>query len=223
MPAKKTFLIITLARNEESTITNILKKSLEYGDVLLINDASVDNTLKLAKKLPVTIISNVVSKGYSNCKRLGLNYAIKKNYQKIILIDSDGEHSPDLIKKFIQNFKNPINVIFGKRKINRFSEKIICKYYKIIYGVSDILCGMIALKTSKIKKELLFSTKDDLGMEIILDILRNKNKFTEINVFGKERIKNSRIYVNFYSKFKYLKIIFSSIINDILFILKKWL
>ena len=59
-------------------------------------------------------------------------------------------------------------------------------------------------------------------MEIILDILRNKNKFTEINVFGKERIKNSRIYVNFYSKFKYLKIIFSSIINDILFILKKW-
>ena len=102
MPAKKTFLIITLARNEESTITNILKKSLEYGDVLLINDASVDNTLKLAKKLPVTIISNVVSKGYSNCKRLGLIYAIKKNYQKIILIDSDGEHSPDLIKKFIQ-------------------------------------------------------------------------------------------------------------------------
>ena len=49
MPAKKPFLIITLARNEESTITNILKKSLEYGDVLLINDASVDNTLKLAK------------------------------------------------------------------------------------------------------------------------------------------------------------------------------
>ena len=57
-------------------------------------------------------------------------------------------------------------------------------------------------------------------MEIILDIL-NKNKFTEINVFGKERIKNSRIYVNFYSKFKYLKIIFSSISNDILFYFKK--
>ena len=41
MPAKKPFLIITLAKNEESTITNILKKSLEYGDVLLINDAQL--------------------------------------------------------------------------------------------------------------------------------------------------------------------------------------
>ena len=177
------------------------KKTSQINEFYCSSDS--EEILKLAKKLPVTIISNVVSKGYSNCKRLGLIYAIKKNYQKIILIDSDGEHSPDLIKKFIQNFKNPINIIFGKRKINRFSEKIICKYYKIIYGVSDILCGMIALKTSKIKKELLFSSKDDLGMEIILDILRKKNKFTEINVFGKERIKNSRIYVNFYSKFKY--------------------
>ena len=81
---------------------------------------------------------------------------------------------------------------------------------------------MMALKTSLIKRELLNSKKDDLGMEIVLDILRNKNKFTEINVFGKERIKNSRIYVNFYSKFKYLKIIFSSLGNDILFIIKKW-
>ena len=222
MPTKKTFLIITLARNEESTISHILKKSIKYGDVLVINDASVDNTLKLAKKLPVKIISNTTPQGYSNCKRLGLGYAIENNYENIILIDSDGEHSPDLIKIFIQNFKNPINVIFGRRKISRFSEKVICKYYKIIYGVSDIFCGMMALKTSLIKRELLNSKKDDLGMEIVLDILRNKNKFTEINVFGKERIKNSRIYVNFYSKFKYLKIIFSSLGNDILFIIKKW-
>ena len=103
-----------------------------------------------------------------------------------------------------------------------FSDKIICRYYKIIYGVSDILCGMIAIKTSKIKSELLDSQEDDLGMEIILDILRNKNKFTEINVFGKERLDNSRIYLNFYSKFKYLKIIFNSLIRDVLFIIKTW-
>ena len=222
MPTKKKNLIITPARNEESTISNVLKQSLKYGDVLVVNDASDDNTLYIAKKFPVKIISNATPQGYSNSKRLGINYAIRRNYENVILIDADGEHSPVLIKKFIENLKSPISIIFGRRQIKRFSEKIICRYYKIIYGVSDILCGMIAIKTSKIKSELLDSQEDDLGMEIILDNLRNKNKFTEINVFGKERLDNSRIYLNFYSKFKYLKIIFNSLIRDVLFIIKTW-
>lgn len=222
MPTKKKNLIITPARNEESTISNVLKQSLKYGDVLVVNDASDDNTLYIAKKFPVKIISNATPQGYSNSKRLGINYAIRRNYENVILIDADGEHSPVLIKKFIENLKSPISIIFGRRQIKRFSEKIICRYYKIIYGVSDILCGMIAIKTSKINSELLDSQEDDLGMEIILDILRNKNKFTEINVFGKERLDNSRIYLNFYSKFKYLKIIFNSLIRDVLFIIKTW-
>ena len=176
MAINKKILIITLARNEESTISWILKKSLKYGDVLVVNDGSVDNTLKLAKEFPVRIISNNTPLGYSNSKRVGLNYALKNKYKNIILIDSDGEHSPNLIEEFIKNLKDPVSIIFGKRKIKRFSEKIICNYYKIIYGVSDVLCGMIAIKTEEIQKELLNSKKDDLGMEIILNVLRKKKK-----------------------------------------------
>ena len=222
MPSKKSVLIITLARNEELTISFILKKSLKFGDVLVINDASDDNTLKIAKKLPVKVITNNTPLGYSNCKRLGLAYALEKKYQNIVMIDSDGEHSPDLIKNFIKNLKEPTKIVFGKRKIKRFTEKIICKYYQIIYGVTDILCGMVAINTKEIKKEFLNSSDDDLGMKIILNILRKKKKFTEINVFGKQRIDNSRIYTSFYRRFKYLKIIFSSLGSDIMFSIKKW-
>ena len=59
-------------------------------------------------------------------------------------------------------------------------------------------------------------------MEIILNVLRKKKKFTQIDVFGKKRVDNSRIYINFYSEFKYLKLIFSSLGDDLLFTIKKW-
>ena len=55
MQKKKSFLIITFARNEEETISEIMTKSLNYGNVLVINDSSTDNTLNLIKKFDVKV------------------------------------------------------------------------------------------------------------------------------------------------------------------------
>ena len=72
-------MIITLARNEELTISKILKESVKFSDVLVVNDASEDNTLNLIKKFPVKVITNKKPQGYSNSQRIGLKYALKKN------------------------------------------------------------------------------------------------------------------------------------------------
>ena len=56
--------IIIPALNEEKSLGAIIKSSLIYGDVLVVNDASDDNTLKVSLKGGATVINNRVNLGY---------------------------------------------------------------------------------------------------------------------------------------------------------------
>ena len=46
----KELLIIIPALNEEKTIKKIIQKTKIFGDVLVVNDGSIDETKKIAKK-----------------------------------------------------------------------------------------------------------------------------------------------------------------------------
>ena len=44
-------LIVIPAKNEDTTIAEVIRGSLRYGDVLVVDDYSTDDTLALSLKL----------------------------------------------------------------------------------------------------------------------------------------------------------------------------
>ena len=68
--------IIIPAFNEEKTISNIVKKSKKYGKVLVINDASNDRTMLLAKKNGAKVFNNDKNLGYCYSINLGIKMMI---------------------------------------------------------------------------------------------------------------------------------------------------
>lgn len=80
-----------------------LKEIKEMDEIVIVNDGSTDDTLKIIKNLDAKIIS------YD--KNMGKGYAIKRaikeiNYNKLILLDGDlGETSRE-VKKMIDGMKN---------------------------------------------------------------------------------------------------------------------
>ena len=46
------------AKDEEQTIEQILNDIIHIGNIILINDASIDNTYKIASKYDIKIINN---------------------------------------------------------------------------------------------------------------------------------------------------------------------
>lgn len=90
-------LILIPAYNEEESIGALLDKLRDagvaaYADVLVINDASADNTSRIARRYPVTVIDNIFNLGYGSGLQLGYKYAVIKGYRYVIQIDADGQH-----------------------------------------------------------------------------------------------------------------------------------
>ena len=95
--AKKELLIIIPAYNEANNITKLLEKLespeiAEIADVLIMNDASSDDTNWIVKARNHTIVTHVFNLGYGSALQLGYKYAIRRGYEYVIQMDADGQH-----------------------------------------------------------------------------------------------------------------------------------
>lgn len=82
--------------NEEVGINKLLDGIIELKlndvyEILVVNDGSSDNSLEVIKKYPVKVYSHNVNKGYGAAIKTGIR---KAHGEKIIILDSDGQHDP---------------------------------------------------------------------------------------------------------------------------------
>ena len=105
-------LVIIPAYNEETTLPACLKELYERGvdkiaDILVINDASTDNTKKAAINGGAQCISLIYNLGYGNALQTGYKYASQMDYDYIIQMDSDGQHDPCNIETIFRELQTP--------------------------------------------------------------------------------------------------------------------
>ena len=74
-------------------------------DVLVMNDASSDNTNWLAKEYGCAVVTHVFNLGYGSGLQLGYKYAIRRGYSYVIQMDADGQHDVCNIPKIYQRLK----------------------------------------------------------------------------------------------------------------------
>lgn len=87
--SKKAVLIIIPAYNEEKNIVPLLEKLeqpeiTQFADILVVNDASQDETNHVTKKRNHTVITNVFNLGYGSGLQLGYKYAVRKGYTAML-------------------------------------------------------------------------------------------------------------------------------------------
>ncbi len=109
---KKDLLIIIPAYNEEDSIEDVLNslecpQIQEIADVLIMNDASSDNTSWIAKKRHYKVITHVFNLGYGSAIQLGYKYAVRRRYDYVIQMDADGQHDVCNIPRIYQELKTP--------------------------------------------------------------------------------------------------------------------
>ena len=143
--------VIIPAKNEEGNLQDTVKK-LNYilfknnvqHEIIVINDHSSDNTLKILNILKdniqeLKIINNTGKPGYGLTVRLGL-----ENYsgEIIAIMMADGSDSPkDLIKFYFKAIKSN-TCIFGSRFINGGHTK---DYPKLKYVLNRIFNNLVRL------------------------------------------------------------------------------
>ena len=94
---KKKLLIMIPAYNEEKNIGELLDQLKEpeiatVADVLIMDDASKDNTRRIVLDKQLEVVTHVFNLGYGSGLQVGYKYAVRNDYDYVIQMDADGQH-----------------------------------------------------------------------------------------------------------------------------------
>ena len=114
MPKRTDTLVVIPAYNEEQTIGEIIRRTLPYADVCVVNDASRDNTPNIASSFPeVTLINHAKNTHIPQTLKDGMQYGLSAGYDYIITMDAGLTHKPEELPRFLEC--PPCDLVLGVR------------------------------------------------------------------------------------------------------------
>lgn len=187
----KNIFIIIAAYNESKHISNVLKEiKKSYGNIIVVDDGSKDNTPEISKKERVIVLKHIVNLGKGAAMKTGCDYAIKNNADILVLVDADGQHEPKEIPEFLKKIKEK-DIVFGYRtfskkmpKILSFGNKFINFATKLLYGLNlkDTQCGYRAFTAQAYKKIRWRSLDYSMESEMIANTGKHHLKYAQVPI-----------------------------------------
>lgn len=213
---EKQCCVIIPTYNNCKTLKNVIDNVAVYtNNIIIVNDGSTDNTsLILNEYKNYTVYSLPENKGKGMAIRCGFTIAMEKGYKYAITIDSDGQHYPNEITKFIDVLDiNYPSIIIGKRNLSSESvpgksslgNKFSNFWFKIETGVKidDSQSGFRLYPLEKIKDIKILTTRYDFEIEVLV-----KSSWIGIDMISipisvyyppqKERVSHFRPFVDFF-------------------------
>jgi glycosyltransferase involved in cell wall biosynthesis len=198
-------ITIIPAYNEEKAIKDIVKCSMQYCDVMVVDDGSSDDTYNQAKNSGAEVIKHERNRGKGAAIKSGLNKALNDGYDAFILLDGDGQHDPANISLF-SSFIGEYGLIVGSRFINGnpenmpltriLSNKVTTMIIRYVtgYELTDSQNGFRAL-SKECARLFLDITYDDYvyESEMIYIAARNKIMLKEVAIPSKYGLEKSHI------------------------------
>lgn len=112
-------LIVVPAYNEEESLPKLLQEIRDEGyDAIVLDDASVDATAKVAAKVGVPVLSLAANLGIGGAVQTGFKYAVKNGYDIVVQIDGDGQHNPAWLESVVAPIRRgEADCVIGSRYV----------------------------------------------------------------------------------------------------------
>jgi glycosyltransferase involved in cell wall biosynthesis len=109
--------VVIAAYNEAPAIGRVLAELCQAPyRVVLVDDGSIDSTLKEARRFPVTILHHAVNLGQGAALQTGVTFALQDpSIQTIVTFDADGQHDPADIAHLEAALRQGFDVALGSR------------------------------------------------------------------------------------------------------------
>ncbi len=118
-------LIIVPTHNEAANIDTILDRimaSVPTADVMVIDDASTDDTRplvtrRIAEGQPIRLIERAEKRGLGDAYLHAFRLAIDAGYDAVVEIDADLSHDPAVLPTMLSLAEHGIHVVIGSRYV----------------------------------------------------------------------------------------------------------
>ncbi|MGD0410707.1 MAG: glycosyltransferase family 2 protein [Verrucomicrobiota bacterium] len=139
--------------NEAQTIAPLIHSVCRHiPNVVVVDDGSRDNTAKLAAKAGARVVSHPRNLGKGAAVKTGLTTAMRKGFDRALLMDGDGQHQAGDIPAFVQKaeatraalvignrMQDAMSIPWLRRQANRWMSWQISR--RVGENLPDTQCG----------------------------------------------------------------------------------
>jgi len=193
-------LLIIPAYNEAASLPALLTELKAYPnyDVVVVNDASNDDTAMVAQQYNVECLNLPINLGLAGGVQTGFLYGIKHDYDVCVQIDGDGQHMPSEIKHLLAKIEDGYDIVIGSRFLGKkhyeqsFFRSLGARYISFLIrlgsGVrlTDPTSGMRAF-ARPVFTEMALSTNERPEPDTMLAYARGGKTIVEVPVQMRER------------------------------------
>src|SRR3989344_5325813 len=116
--------IVIPCYNEEKKIKEVLERinNLKLDkNIIVVDDGSFDGSCSIMENnfKDVFLLKHKINLGKGAALKTGCEAAVKLGADIIVLMDADGQHSPEVIPEMVKKLETEnLDVVFGVREIN---------------------------------------------------------------------------------------------------------
>jgi glycosyltransferase involved in cell wall biosynthesis len=221
MTKKSKVIVILPAYNAEKTLEKTVGDISRdiVDEVILVDDASHDGTVDLARKLNLTVYTHDKNKGYGGNQKTCYKLALDKGADIVVMIHPDYQYDPKVIK-YLAGFieEGYADVMLGSRIRSRrealeggmprykyFSNRFLSFWENVFsgYNLSEWHTGMRAYKREVLEQIDFMNNSDDFvfDTEVLFQIVGKGYRIGDIPV--PVRYFKEASSINFKRSFKY--------------------
>lgn len=201
-PLKKMKVIAVLpAYNAEKTLARTVADIPRdvVDEILLVDDASKDGTVALAKKLGLTVYTHAKNKGYGANQKTCYEKALERGADVVVMCHPDYQYDPRTIPQLVEPIlRGEADAVFGSRMMKggaleggmplwkHNANVLLTAFENVMLGtyLTEYHSGFRAY-SAKILRTVRFEDNSDgfiFDTEIIVQILLHRFKITEIPI-----------------------------------------
>jgi len=215
--------------NEEESIEQVVNdyKNQQFVQIILVIDNnSDDNTVKIAERSGAVVIKKNENKGYAHSYIMGLREGLKTDANMFLTSESDGTYNGYDVEKFLTYIQNA-DMVIGTRNVQVLTEKenqnsvmhiwgnllaaklIQLKYFSLhhmgIVNLTDVGCTLRLIQRSALEKIIDGTTYPNsdkpigdnaFSLHLTMLAIENDLRIIEIPITFNKRIGKSKTKSN---------------------------
>lgn len=216
----KKIIIVLPAYNAQATLKGTFEKIPKgfADEVILVDDFSSDDTVKISKNLGITTICHSKNLGYGANQKTCYIEALKSGADVVIMLHPDGQYEPGLSFELANKVANEeFDCVLASRFLNNsakyskmprykyFANRFLTEFQNLIFNkkLSEYHTGYRAFSKNALESIDFNSYSDNFVFDnqMLADIIAHNFKISEIpcpciyeNVSSSINLKNSIIY-----------------------------
>ncbi len=190
-----TVAVIPCYNEEQNIAAVVLNANYFVTAVIVVDDYSSDATAYVAKKSGAIVIQHPNRRGVGTSTRLGMKEVLLRGYDIVVILDGDGQHSPNDIPELLKPIiDRKADMVIGTRFVDgsmsnippyrRFGIKAITWLYNVgsKQKLSDTQCGFRAFSRDAVRKINITETGFSFSVETLVKARKMGFRIHEVPV-----------------------------------------